>query len=190
MRIEPGSRGIRSILAVAVALSASITASAGSWSTQATLANNAYNGTTTLDASGHTLRKRFRRMPPRPALGHHEQCHAHVACLERQLHHLHGHVHELLHPRLRRQGMQLLVVPDEPREPGIAEQRLDIGLARALKCRHDRGPETGREPLRDPPPVMAGAEDILAMWAGRAVRAHAVRIQVVFLGPVCRSTFL
>ena len=39
-------------LMLTVLFAAAVTASAGSWSTQATLANNAYNGTVALDASG------------------------------------------------------------------------------------------------------------------------------------------
>jgi hypothetical protein len=57
-------RNFAAILAVAVALSASITASAGSWSTQATLANNAYNGTTTLDASGNLVAVWYQNAAP------------------------------------------------------------------------------------------------------------------------------
>jgi hypothetical protein len=52
------------IFVFAAALAAGTRASAGSWSTQATLANNAYNGTTTLDASGNLVAVWYQNAAP------------------------------------------------------------------------------------------------------------------------------
>ena len=52
------------ILVLVAALTAGTSASAGSWSSQATLANNAYNGTTTLDASGNLVAVWYQNAAP------------------------------------------------------------------------------------------------------------------------------
>jgi len=55
---------IIAMLVFALPFSAGINAYAGSWSTQATLANNAYNGTVTLDASGNLVAVWYQNAAP------------------------------------------------------------------------------------------------------------------------------
>src|SRR5580692_7732854 len=55
---------ILAILAFALTFIAGTNASAGSWATQATLANNAYNGTVALDASGNLVAVWYQNAAP------------------------------------------------------------------------------------------------------------------------------